>query len=80
MRYLYIGLVAIITLSILTFKAQNISTVTISFLSASLTLPLSLLVIGVYFLGMFTGALVVKAVRNLLSAARTGDANERAEG
>ena len=80
MRYVYIALVVLITAAILTFKAQNISTVTVSFMAASVTLPLSFLVVGVYFLGMFTGALVVKGLRHLISAARTSETEERSQG
>lgn len=71
MRYLYIALIVIITAAVLTFKIQNISTVTVSFLTASLTLPLSLLVFGVYFLGMFTGGLSVGVAKEVLRKARS---------
>lgn len=70
MRFLYIGLVILITAAILMFKVQNLDTVTLSLLTASITLPLSLLIIGVYFLGMLTGGMVVSAVRSLIDKAQ----------
>jgi len=70
MRYLSIALIMIITAVVLTFSLQNISSVTIIFLTSSFTLPLSVLVFGVYFLGMFTAGLVLRAMRNLLRGAR----------
>jgi uncharacterized integral membrane protein len=54
-RYFFISLAAILTIVILIFTFQNISSVTVTFLSMSITLPTSLLVIGVYILGMLTG-------------------------
>lgn len=70
MRYFYIALIVVITAAVLTFKIQNISSVTVSFLAASVTLPLSVLVFGVYFLGMFTGGLLVNVAKSVLRKAR----------
>lgn len=70
MRYASIALIVVITAAVLTFKVQNITSVTVGFLSASVTMPLSLLIFGVYFLGMFTGGLVVNVARSLLRKAR----------
>ncbi|WP_082668289.1 LapA family protein [Tepidimonas taiwanensis] len=69
MRYIYLALIILITLAVVTFKVQNIETVTVSFLSSSLTVPLSFLVSGVYFLGMLTGGLVISLVRSLVRGA-----------
>lgn len=69
MRYVYLALVILITLAVLAFKFQNIESVTVSFLSASMTAPLSLLMVGVYFLGMFTGGMVVSLVRSWVKGA-----------
>jgi lipopolysaccharide assembly protein A len=55
MRYVYAVLIIVITTTVLLFKIQNISLVTVSLLNMSLTLPASLLIVGVYVLGMLTG-------------------------
>jgi uncharacterized integral membrane protein len=69
MRYLYIALIILITLAVVTFKVQNIDAVTVSFLSSSITLPLSILMFAVYFLGMATGGMVISVVRGFLRGA-----------
>lgn len=72
MRYVYIGLVVALTALVLLFKVQNLETATVSLLSMSVTLPVSLLVIGVYVLGMFTGGFVVSLVRGWVTEAKGG--------
>jgi putative membrane protein len=70
MRYLYILLIILVTAAVLLFKFQNLETVTVSLLNVSVTMPVSLLVIGVYALGMLTGGFVVAAVRSWIRGAR----------
>jgi putative membrane protein len=70
MRFVYIGLIVVITAIVLLFKIQNLQTVTVSLLSASLTLPVSLLLFGVYVLGMVTGGSVLALLRTLVGRAR----------
>jgi len=70
MRYIYVALVILILIVVITFTVQNIQSVTVSFMNASLTLPLSLLILGVYFLGMLTGGTVVSLIRSLIVRAR----------
>lgn len=70
MRYIYIALVALVTLAVLLFKVQNLSLVTISLLSLNLTMPASFLVVGVYFLGMVTGGTLLGIVRSWVEGAR----------
>jgi uncharacterized integral membrane protein len=56
MRWLYIALIALFTAVVLLFKVQNVDTVTVSLFTFSMTLPLALLIVGVYLLGMLTGS------------------------
>lgn len=56
MRWLYIALIALFTAVVLLFKVQNIDTVTVSLFTLSVTMPLALLLVGVYVLGMFSGS------------------------
>ena len=64
MRYVYIALIVLLTAIVLIFKFQNLSSVTISLLGMSATLPLSTLVILVYLLGMVTGSALFGLVRS----------------
>ena len=70
MRYVYLALILAITLLVVMFKVQNIDTVTVNFLTASLSLPLSVLLFGVYFLGMVTGSALLALVRSWYTAAK----------
>jgi len=63
MRFVYIGLIVALTAVVLLFKFQNLERVTVSFLSASFTLPVSVLVTLVYVLGMLTGGFVLALLR-----------------
>jgi uncharacterized integral membrane protein len=65
MRYVYIGLFVLVTLAMFLFKVQNLESVTISFLTMSITLPLSVAMVLVYFLGMVSGGSLIAGVRSL---------------
>jgi uncharacterized integral membrane protein len=69
-RYVYIGLIVAFTALVLLFKVQNFQIATVSLFSFSMTLPVSLLVIGVYVLGMFTGGFVLSLLRSWVGGAR----------
>lgn len=69
MRYLYVALIACFTAAVLLFKFQNIQSVTVTLLSASVTLPLSVLVIGVYLLGMVSGTMLLSVLRRWMRGA-----------
>jgi putative membrane protein len=64
MKFVYIALIVLVTAVVLLFKIQNFQMVTLSLFSASVTLPTSLLVIGVYVLGMLTGGCVLSLLRS----------------
>lgn len=69
-RFFYIALIAALTALVLLFKVQNIDNVTVSMFTWRMTLPLSLLLIGVYVLGMFTGSSLVGLLRESVRGAR----------
>ncbi|WP_304131853.1 hypothetical protein [Ignavibacterium album] len=73
MRYIYLTLIVIITIAVLLFKFQNLESVTISFLSMSITLPTSFLVFIVYILGMLTGGSVVAFIKTLVKKSKADD-------
>ncbi len=70
MRYVYIGLAVLVTVAVLLFKVQNLESVTIAFLTMSVTLPLSVAMVVVYFLGMISGGSLIAGVRSLFQKAR----------
>ena len=70
MRYVYIALIVVFTAAVLLFKVQNLQTVTVSLLGASATLPVSVLLIGVYVLGMVTGGSLVSLLKRWVAGAK----------
>ena len=64
MRYAHIFLIALAAVVLLVFKIQNLSAVTMSFLGADFTMPVSFLILGVYVLGMLTGSSVYGLLRS----------------
>jgi uncharacterized integral membrane protein len=69
MRYLFISLITVAIAFVLLFIIQNPRLTTVSFFSASITLPLSFLVLFTYIWGILTGGVVVSLVRTLIHGA-----------
>jgi uncharacterized integral membrane protein len=69
MRYIYMALIAILAGVIILFKVQNLESVTVSLFSASVTLPVSVLVLLIYVLGMLTGGFLLALVRSWVHGA-----------
>ncbi|MFC4474455.1 MULTISPECIES: LapA family protein [Comamonadaceae] len=76
MRYLYLAIVILMTLVVVTFMVQNSGSATVSLLSSSATLPLSLLTLGTYFLGMLTGGMLIAFIRSLVRGATKPQPNQ----
>jgi len=55
MRYVHIAIIVLLTVLVLVFKLQNLQSVTVEFFAFSVTMPVTLLILLVYVLGMFTG-------------------------
>lgn len=70
MRYVYTGLVVVFTAMVLLFNIQNLQAVTVSFLTFSVTMPVSLIVIATYVLGMATGGALLTLVRSWVRRSR----------
>ena len=70
MKYVYIALIVALTALVLLFKLQNLQMVTVSLLSASFTLPVSVLLVLIYVLGMLTGGFLFALVRTWIRGAR----------
>jgi uncharacterized integral membrane protein len=69
-RYLYMGLIVAFTALVLLFTIQNLQSVTVSLLTASMTLPLSVLVVATYVLGMLTGGFLLAVLRTGIQRAK----------
>lgn len=69
MRYVYMALIAVLVGIVILFKVQNLESVTVTLLSMSFSLPVSILVLLIYVLGMFTGGFVLQLVRTLMRRA-----------
>lgn len=70
MRYVYIALIAVFVTIITLFKVQNLDRVTIELLGASVTLPVSVMVLLIYVLGALTGGTLVALIRTWLQGAK----------
>jgi len=64
MKYVYGSLVIVVAVVLIIFMAQNLESVTVSFLTIRVTLPLFVLALIVYVLGMSTGGALVGLVRS----------------
>jgi uncharacterized integral membrane protein len=73
MRIIYMALFVVLVCLVAVFALQNLQTVTVSFFEWSLTLPVALLVAGVYLLGMATGGTVLAFFRRTLHKAKKTD-------
>jgi uncharacterized integral membrane protein len=72
MRYLYIMLVAAFTILVVVFMGQNLQSATVSFFSWSLTLPISIIALLCYGLGMLTGGFLLSSLRSWIRGATPG--------
>jgi putative membrane protein len=70
MRILYLVLIVLLIGVTVLFALQNLRAITVSFLDWSLTLPIALVVIGAYALGMATGSGVLAFLRWTLRRAK----------
>jgi uncharacterized integral membrane protein len=68
MRFVYIIVIAIVTVAVFMFKYQGVDQVTVSFLSQSFTLPIAALVFVVYLLGIVAGAALLATLRGRRTA------------
>ncbi len=69
MKYIHIALIAVFTLLIVIFVIQNREAATVSLFGSGVTLPLWLLAVGIYVLGMFTGSALTRLVKSWYAGA-----------
>jgi lipopolysaccharide assembly protein A len=70
MRWLHMAIVILFAAAITTFALQNLQAVGVSFIRASIEMPLALLIAGVYFLGAVTGGSLFALLRRSYAKAR----------
>ena len=68
-RLVYIALIVVFTALVLLFKFQNLDMVTVSLFSANISLPVSVLIVVIYVLGMLTGGFLLALLRTLVHRA-----------
>ena len=56
MRWVHLAVIAILALAFVIFAFQNLQSVTVAFLGFGMTLPLAILAVVIYLLGMATGS------------------------
>jgi uncharacterized integral membrane protein len=66
MRTFYTVLLLIFLVAVLVFAAQNTRVTSVRFLGWSVSAPAAQMILGVYVLGMMTGATVVALLNRLL--------------
>jgi len=70
MRILYLVLLALLIGITVLFALQNLQAITVAFFDWSVTLPIALVVIGAYVLGMASGGTVMAFLRWTLRRAK----------
>ena len=69
MRYVYMVLVAAFTVLVVVFMGQNLQSATVSLFSWSVTLPVSIVALLCYGLGMLTGGFLLACLRSWVRGA-----------
>jgi len=70
MRWFHLTLIAIFVVAILIFAAQNLQSVTVSFLNFRVGAPLAVLIALIYLLGMITGGSLWALIRWALEGSK----------
>ena len=70
MRWFHMTLIAIFVVAILIFAAQNLQSVTVSFLNFRVGAPLAVLIALIYLLGMITGGSLWALIRWALEGSK----------
>jgi uncharacterized integral membrane protein len=78
MRWVYLVLLLVIVTMIVVFIAQNNENETVTFFNHTITAPLSIFFVAVYFLGMWSGGTVVGFFKRAYQHATGRDEEKRA--
>ncbi|WP_024326126.1 lipopolysaccharide assembly protein LapA domain-containing protein [Thioalkalivibrio sp. AKL19] len=69
MRYVYTLLIIVFVAVVAIFAVQNLRLVTLNFLTLYVTLPLALLIVGIYLLGLVSGGALVALLKRWIRGA-----------
>jgi uncharacterized integral membrane protein len=70
MHYVKGALAVLALLAMIVFAVQNLEVVKVAFLSWSLSIPLFVVIVGTYVLGMITGAWLFDFLKHLFASSR----------
>jgi putative membrane protein len=70
MRWFYLAIVVLLLAALITFVFQNTDSVSMSFLSFAVTLPLAVLALVLYVLGALTGGSLYALIRRSVAGSR----------
>jgi lipopolysaccharide assembly protein A len=73
-RWLYLAIVVLFVAALIIFVFQNTQSVSVTFLSLGVTLPLAVLVFLVYVLGALTGGSLYALLRRSVAGSRRASA------
>ncbi len=74
MRWLYLAIVVVFVAALIIFVFQNTESVSVSFLTGAITLPIALVVFVVYVLGAMTGGSLYALLRRSVAGSRRAKA------
>jgi len=69
-RWLYLAIVVVFVAALIIFVFQNTESVSVSFLTGAISLPLALVVFVVYVLGAMTGGSLYALLRRSVAGSR----------
>ena len=70
MRWLYLAIVVVFVAALIVFVFQNTESVSVSFLTGAISLPIALVVFVVYVLGAMTGGSLYALLRRSVAGSR----------
>lgn len=71
MRWFNLAVITVFVIATVIFAVQNFQTVTVSFLNARVSVPLALMIVVIYLLGMLTGGSVWALIRRAIEGSKT---------
>ena len=73
MRWLFLTIISLLTIVTVVFAVQNMEVVSVDFLWFGVRLPLAILIVAVYIIGMATGGGVWALIRRSVKGVRRSD-------
>jgi uncharacterized integral membrane protein len=70
-RWVNLAVITVFVIAMAIFAVQNFQTVTVSFLNTRVSVPLALMIVVIYLLGMLTGGSVWALIRRAIEGSKT---------